>query len=106
MKKIKEYIKSLFPWRWIIPVLFISLWECLLILTSTIIESINIFYFIGFGIYWIILDFTIGLGRSEKNEWLNLIGIIVTLITLYIWIITPYKDDFTILDDILIKINN
>lgn len=65
------YIKSLFPFRWIcIAVLFLMV-ECILMYAK-----FPTYYHIGNLITCFVVDITIGLGRSERNPWKNMVGVI------------------------------
>ena len=84
----KNYLKSLFPTRWIILAIFIFLSTILLCLLNIHSDNVTIpnYYHIINIIFWFIIDFSIGLGREEKNIWKNLLGIGVTMIILILLI--------------------
>ena len=67
-----NYIKSLYPWRWIFPfVMFLMIEYILLFIPQyfTIASIMNL-------ITWIVVDITIGLGRREERVWFNIIGLV------------------------------
>lgn len=84
----KDYIKSLFPCRWIfILVMFLSIEYLLLFLPHFLISSIiNLFT-------WFVVDVTIGLGRREERWWLNIIGVFYLMILagLLLWLAETLK---------------
>lgn len=78
-----NYIKSLFPWRWVlILILFLSVEYLLLFLPHFLITSIiNLFT-------WIMVDITIGIGRRVEEWHLNIIGLsyLISLAVFLLWL--------------------
>lgn len=68
-----NYIKSLLPYRWLAPAVFIIMIEILIFyLPSNFIyvaTIINVFT-------WFYVDYTIGLGRKEERVLYNIFGIL------------------------------
>jgi hypothetical protein len=78
----KTYLKSLFPWRWIYPFIFIIQLEILFLFIPE--------YFIIFSIFnvltWFVVDYSFGLGREERNVYKNIFGFLYLIcILLYLW---------------------
>lgn len=66
-----NYIKSLFPFRWLAPLSMILIIECLVLALPWVLPGtlINI-------LTWIVVDITIGLGRREERVLYNIAGLL------------------------------
>jgi magnesium-transporting ATPase (P-type) len=63
----KKYIKSLFPWRWIIVVGFILLYSLVIFCTLThfLVTPVEPWkLYAGNVIFWIFIDWAFGLGKE------------------------------------------
>lgn len=99
----KEYLKSLFPFRWICPtslyvimcIIFICMFDISNQANATITFSLieKIAHYVLTAILIIVMDYTMGFGRSEKSFKKNMFGMIFSLLILgfYIWY---YSDIF------------
>lgn len=70
----KTYLKTLLPWRWIFPIIFIILMSAIITLGFVYEDPINPLYFknkiLWYGgnfLFWFIFDFFFGLG--QVNYW-------------------------------------
>jgi len=87
-KDLLAYLKSFRKGRWIAPAIMIIVFELLLIMFSPIYSLYGpmwLWYTSAF-FFWIVLDYTIGIGRTEPNVWKNVAGVlfIIGAIVLYV----------------------
>lgn len=87
-----KYLKTFKNYRWIVPLLLIIPSELLLLIFSPIYSTIFPMWQLYFGnfIFWIIIDFTIGIGIIEKNIWKNISGILF-IIFIIVFLIYKFK---------------
>lgn len=74
MNSIKQYIKNLFPWRWIYPAIFMFLTGIVISMGVGSEDPLNRVYFkypvlfdVGNILYWFFIDYVFGLG--QRNIW-------------------------------------
>jgi len=77
----RRYLISLIPFRWIIVVIFIICTEYMLV-----VGHFPGFYHLFNVVTWFVIDYTIGLGRSERSVWKNILGVFyLTVLIGYLW---------------------
>jgi hypothetical protein len=77
------YLKSLRNWRWVLPAIMILLTELIMVIFYPVLSSVVSVpgLMTGTFFFWIIMDYTIGIGREEKNGWKNAIGVLVCILS-------------------------
>ena len=84
----KTYLKSLFPFRWLIIVLFIFFTSPLIgimFVVNPVSVATAYMWYAGNVLTWFLIDYCFGIGRSEPSLIKNIIGLVfIACLSIYL----------------------